>query len=133
VQCLGPEATEYLTSLLPAGTPVTLKYDEERIDPHGRTLAAIFIADGSLVNAETARQGLGAAVVIGDIDRFYPPVEEARDEAVVAERGLYSADVVCTVPAKVSAVTNAADSCTSVDIQATSTQRDTGGAPPRRL
>jgi micrococcal nuclease len=107
---------------------VTLKYDEKRIDPHGRTLAAIFIADGTLVNAEIARQGLGAVVVIGGNDRFYPPVEEARDEAVVAERGLYSADVVCTVPAKVRAVTNAADSFPGVDVQATSTQLDTGAS-----
>jgi micrococcal nuclease len=72
--------------------------------------------------------GLIAAVVIGDNDRFYPPVEEARDEAVVAERGLYSADVVCTVPAKVRAVTNAADSFTGVDVRATSAQLDTGAS-----
>lgn len=32
VQCLGPEASEHLASLIPVGTTVTLEYDEERTD-----------------------------------------------------------------------------------------------------
>ena len=89
VQCLGPEATEFLKSVLPAGTAVGLEYDEERIDQYDRTLAGVFTADGKLVNAEIARQGLAEAVIVGDNDRFYPPVEQARDEAMSAGRGLY--------------------------------------------
>jgi len=80
VQCLGPEATEFLKGLLPPGSAVTLEYDDERTDRFDRTLAAVFTSDGTLVNAEIARQGLAEAVVIGGNDRFYPPVEQARDE-----------------------------------------------------
>ena len=64
VQCLGPEATEFLKSVLPAGTAVRLEYNEERTDRYDRTLAAVFTPDGKLVNAEIARQGLGAPLVV---------------------------------------------------------------------
>ena len=89
VECLGPEATEFLTAQLPPGTAVTVEYDEERLDGRGRTLAGVFTAGGTLVNAEVARQGLAAVDVVGGNDRFYPEVERARDEAVAAGRGRY--------------------------------------------
>jgi micrococcal nuclease len=128
VQCLGPEATEFLKGLLPTGTMVTLEYDEERTDWRDRTLAGVFTADGKLVNAEIARQGLGEAVIVGDNDRFYPPVEQARDEALAAGRGLFSPDVACTVPAHVSEVVTAADDVPAVDGQATSVDLDGSAA-----
>lgn len=68
---------------------------------------------------------LGAAIVVGDNDRFFPEVERARDEAVAAGRGLYATDVACTVPAQVVALTA---STTSVDPQATAEQLDTSAA-----
>src|SRR4051794_7094791 len=101
VQCLGPEATAFLTGLLPPGTSVRLEYDRERTDRYDRTLAAVFSTDSTLVNAETARQGLAAVIVIDGNDRFYPPIAAARDEAVAAGRGLYSPDIACTVPGQV--------------------------------
>ena len=128
VQCLGPEATEFLKSMLLVGTAVGLEYDEERIDRYDRTLAAVFTPDGKLVNAEIARQGLAATMVIGDNDRFYPQVEQARAEAMAASRGLYSADVACTVPAQVEAATAATDSASPIDAQATSADLDTSVA-----
>lgn len=128
VQCLGPEATEFLKSLLPVGTAVGLEYDEERIDRYDRTLAAVFTSDGKLVNAEVARQGLAAAVVIGENDRFYLQVEQARDEAMAAGRGLYSADVACTVPAQVQAVTAETDGAPPIDAQSTSADLETSAA-----
>jgi|RhiMethySRZTD1v2_1073278.scaffolds.fasta_scaffold743706_1 endonuclease YncB( thermonuclease family) len=128
VQCLGPEATEFLKTVLPVGTTVGLEYDEERIDRYDRTLAAVFTSDGMLVNAEIARQGLAATMVIGDNDRFYPQVEQARAEAMAAGRGLYSTDVACTVPAQVGAATAAADGAAPINAQATSTDLDTSVA-----
>ena len=64
-------------------------------------------ADRTLVNAEVARQGFATAVVVGGNDRFYPPVAKASDEAAAAGRGLYSADIACTLPGRVEAVTSA--------------------------
>ncbi|MFH5822254.1 thermonuclease family protein [Georgenia sp. AZ-5] len=108
VQCLGPEATQFLRAMLPVGTEVTLEYDVERLDRYGRELAGVF-KDGSLVNAEIARQGLGVAVVYEPNDRFYPDVLAAQDEAVAAASGLYSPAIGCTIPAKVEAYEDGAE------------------------
>ena len=104
VQCLGPEASAHLTALLPPGAAVTLQYDDERTDRYGRTLAAVFMADGTLVNAEMTRAGFATSVVFGENDRFMSAVQAGQDEAAASERGLYSTDVECTVPAQVEAV-----------------------------
>ncbi len=58
VECLGPEATEKLESLTPPGTKVGLDFDVERMDKYDRVLAAVFIENQTLVNAERARVGL---------------------------------------------------------------------------
>lgn len=101
VQCMGPEATDFLLNLLPVGTEVRLAHDEERYDQYDRELAAVYL-DDLLVNAEIARAGLGKAIVVGDNDRFYAPVRAAQDEAADDETGLYSPDVECTVPGQLS-------------------------------
>jgi endonuclease YncB( thermonuclease family) len=106
VQCLGPEASDFLATLIPVGTTVKLEYDEEQTDRYDRTLAGVLTTDGTLVNAEVARAGLGRAVVYGDNDRFLPSVQAAQQEAAANGRGLYSADVGCTLPGQVQAVTD---------------------------
>lgn len=102
VQCLGPEAADYLTRLLPAGTSVTLEYDDRRQDLHDRDLAGVFL-EGRLLNAEIARAGYGTAKVYDGNDRFFEQVRQAQQEAVAGERGLYSPAIGCTVPAQVAA------------------------------
>jgi micrococcal nuclease len=103
-QCLGQEASAHLESLLPVGTPVRLEFDRERTDGYGRTLAGVFTGDGTLVNAEIARAGLAVPILIGSNDRFHLRVLAARDEAAAQRRGLFSADVACTLPGQVAAV-----------------------------
>ncbi len=103
VQCMGAEATAFLRRLLPQGTTVTLGYDDERTDRYGRELAGVFLR-GQLVNAEIARAGLGAAIVVGGNDRYYERVKQAQDEAVGAGRGLFGRDIACTLPAQITAV-----------------------------
>jgi micrococcal nuclease len=117
VQCLGPEAAKFLESLIPVGTTVTLEYDQERFDQYDRTLAGVYTANGALVNVEVARQGLATALVIGSNDRFYPPVLEAQKEAIADGRGLYSADVACTIPGQVAAVTSAVANLPAAEAQ----------------
>src|SRR5690606_37687278 len=80
VQCLGPEATAFLTERLPAGTEIELEYDEERLDRYDRTLAAVYESE-SLINAEIAAAGLGVPVYFAPNDRFLPEVEKASMEA----------------------------------------------------
>jgi endonuclease YncB( thermonuclease family) len=105
--CLGPEAAELVSSLIPVGANVLLEYDQVRTDRDGRTLAGVFTDGGVLVNAEVARAGLAAAVVVDGNARFLPAVESAQREAAEAGRGLYGAESACTLPGRTQAVTTA--------------------------
>jgi micrococcal nuclease len=84
VQCFGPEATEYTTTLLPAGTPIHLERDVVARDDFDRLLAYVYVAaDGTFVNLEIVRHGFARPLTIrpnvAHSDEF---VEAAR----VAER-----------------------------------------------
>lgn len=107
VECLGPEATALLEELLPPGTVVGLEYDQERTDRYDRTLAGVFREDGTLVNAEIARQGLGTPLDIAPNGRFLPPVEEAFAEAEEQQAGLLDPAQGCTIPAQLQQATSA--------------------------
>jgi micrococcal nuclease len=104
VECLGPEASEYLTTLLPVGAKVTLQYDEQRFDRYGRTLAAVYTSDDKFVSAEIARQGFGMAVAFGRNDKNYKTVLAAQKTAQTKFRGLYSKSVDCTIRTQVKAL-----------------------------
>lgn len=100
VECLGPQAADYLAEQLPPGTAVRLEFDAERHDRYDRTLAGVFAPNGTLVNAEIARKGLGIPVTYGNNVKFLPPVEAAYEEARAAKAGLFSETVDCTLPAQ---------------------------------
>ena len=102
VECLGPEASAFLKSLLPQGTSVELEYDGEKLDRYGRTLAGVWFRE-LLVNAEIARVGLGAPVQYNGQVKLLPLVEAAAEEAKRLEKGAYADDVSCGLPAQVGA------------------------------
>ena len=56
----GKEASAF-TERLAEGNPVRLEFGREREDAYGRTLAYVYLEDGTLLNAELIRQGLGTA------------------------------------------------------------------------
>jgi len=60
VQRFGKEASAF-TRRAVEGKPVRLKYDEDTRDKYGRTLAYVYLSDGTLLNAEIIRQGYGFA------------------------------------------------------------------------
>ncbi|WP_432559923.1 thermonuclease family protein [Granulicoccus sp. GXG6511] len=103
VECLGPEASAFLTNRLPAGTVIKLEYDEERRDKHGRLLAGVFESD-SLINAEIAAAGLGAPVVFEPNRRFYPEVRAASEDAQRNQVGAYAPNEECALPVQVAAL-----------------------------
>ncbi|QDG61950.1 hypothetical protein NIBR502770_17050 [Pseudarthrobacter sp. NIBRBAC000502770] len=120
VECLGPEASKYLEGLLPKGTQVRLEFDAERHDKYGRTLAGVFTADGSLVNAKIAQQGLGIPVEYGGNRRFLPPVTAAYEEARAAKTGLFSEGIGCTLPAQLAEATQGLETATAASPATTS-------------
>lgn len=60
VQRYGQEAGDF-TRRLVDGKRVRVEYDWERTDKYNRTLAYIYLLDGTFVNAEIVRQGYGFA------------------------------------------------------------------------
>lgn len=95
VQCLGPESTAALKSLVAPGQPVTLRYDKERRDRYDRVLAGVWVGD-TFVNAEMARLGLGEPVIFQPNVRFYNEVHAAWQEAKAAGRGQFASGLGCT-------------------------------------
>jgi len=87
VQRFGQEAAAF-TKRLVEGHEVRLEYDQQRTDKYGRTLAYVYLADGTFLNAEIIRQGYGFAYT-----RFpFKYLEEFRRlerEAREAKRGLW--------------------------------------------
>ncbi|WP_324651073.1 thermonuclease family protein [Georgenia sp. H159] len=99
-ECVHDKATAFLELRLPPGSTVTLEYDVEEHDRFGRVLAGV-VEDGTLVNEEIARNGLGVATLVEPNGRFHDDVLNAQRAAEVERLGLFSADIACTVPAQV--------------------------------
>jgi micrococcal nuclease len=65
VQCFGPEATRFTTSLLPVGARLHLERDVVARDDYGRLLAYIYLAsDGTFINLKIIRQGYARPLTI---------------------------------------------------------------------
>ncbi len=89
VEFFGREASAFTKRML-EGRTVRLEYDRERTDRYGRTLAYIYLPDGTLANAEIVRRGYGHAYTrfpFKHLDRFRALEREARNAA----RGLWAA------------------------------------------
>lgn len=86
VQCFGPEATAFTSSLLPEGTALHLERDVEARDAYGRLLAYVYRAgDGLFVNMEIIGQGYARPLTI-------PPNVAHADEFVTAARHAEATD-----------------------------------------
>lgn len=60
VEHFGKEAAAF-TRRMAEGRRVRLEFDQERHDRYGRTLAYVYLDDGTFLNAEIIRQGYGFA------------------------------------------------------------------------
>ena len=88
VEFFGREASAFTKRLL-EGQRVRLEYDRERTDRYGRTLAYVYLRDGTFANAEIVRRGYGHAYTrfpFRYLDRFRRLEREARE----AGRGLWA-------------------------------------------
>lgn len=102
VQCFGPQASAHLKATLRPGLTVRLVYEAgpdgtpdprrgARVDRFGRTLAYVFLTDGTFLNQALVEQGYARA-------RYYPPNDDhrrdfaaAQAKAQQARRGLWAA------------------------------------------
>jgi micrococcal nuclease len=97
VQRFGKEASDFTRHLVD-GKRVRVEYDWNRKDKYKRTLAYIYLSDGTLVNEEIIRQGFGFAYTrfpFKYMDRFRKTEREARTR----ERGLWAPTAPKATPA----------------------------------
>lgn len=88
VQSFGKEASAF-TRTLTLGKQVRVEYDQERTDRYRRTLAYLYLQDGTFVNREIVRQGYGHAYLSYPF-RFMESFRAAEREAREARRGLWA-------------------------------------------
>jgi micrococcal nuclease len=74
----GKESKDYLSGLL-TGKRVRLEYDIDRYDQYHRTLAYVFLEDGTFVNAELIKGGYAVVLTI-------PPNVKYADEFLKLQR-----------------------------------------------
>jgi micrococcal nuclease len=84
----GKEAKEYLTNLL-QGKSVKLEYDVTRVDQYGRTLAYVYLNDGTFVNAELVKNGYAMVMTIPPNVKFADLFVKLQQEARENNKGLW--------------------------------------------
>jgi len=89
VEFYGKEASAYVKDLL-IGKKVRLEFDVDRVDRYGRTLAYVFLKDGTFLNAELVKNGYAQIMTIPPnvkySEKFLKLEREARDN----NRGLWN-------------------------------------------
>lgn len=63
VEYYGREASDYAKSVL-TGNKVKLKFDVSRVDRYGRTLAYVYLKDGTFLNEDLIKKGYGQAMTV---------------------------------------------------------------------
>ena len=85
---LAHKAKKVLADLV-QGKRVRLEYDKLRYDRYGRTLAYLFLLDGTNLSQEMVRQGLAHVYTIPPNLRFREELLAAQREAIAAHRGVW--------------------------------------------
>jgi micrococcal nuclease len=89
VQYFGKEASAF-THRMAQGRSVRLEYDQDTRDRYGRTLAYVYLQDGTFLNAEIIRQGYGHAYTRFPF-RYQAEFLALEREARAQGRGLWAA------------------------------------------
>ncbi|GAA1343299.1 thermonuclease family protein [Arthrobacter roseus] len=119
VECMGLEATSFLKQLTPPGTKVGLDYDVEREDRYGRTLAAVFLADETFVNAEIVKNGFGVPAVFEPNRKYYDQVLAAQGDAEQSQAGLYDDAAECSLPSELDNAVEALEAAAELPVGTT--------------
>jgi micrococcal nuclease len=90
VECFGPEASDRMNALLPAGTTVRLVRDVEARDRYGRLLAYVYRdRDGLFVDLAMVTDGYAGPLAIGPNLAHRRELDAAAADAQAAHRGLW--------------------------------------------
>ncbi|MDQ2657810.1 MAG: thermonuclease family protein, partial [Bacteroidota bacterium] len=84
----GREAKDYLTDML-RDKDVRLEYDVDETDRYGRTLAYVYLRDGTFVNAELVKRGYAMVLTVPPNVMFADEFVDLQRQARNKERGLW--------------------------------------------
>ena len=84
----GREASDYLTRLI-GGKKVRLEYDAGRFDRYGRTLAYVFLEDGTFVNAKLVRDGYATIMTVPPNVKYADTFLKLERKARKQKRGMW--------------------------------------------
>ena len=89
-ECYGARAGGFVRRVLD-GSRLRLEFDEERIDPYGRTLAYAYLEDGRMLNELLVRRGFATVTIYDPNDRYEARLRRAEASARAGGAGLWSA------------------------------------------
>ena len=85
----GKEAKEYVTKLI-SGKKVKLEFDVGRYDQYHRTLAYVYLEDGTFLNAELVKQGYAMVMTVPPNVKFAEIFVRLQQEAREQGKGLWN-------------------------------------------
>jgi micrococcal nuclease len=89
-ECYGAAASRFTKSVLPPGRRVRYRVGVEEHDRYGRTLAYVWLRDGTFVNELLAERGYASPLTIPPNDDYARVFLRAARRARQASRGLWS-------------------------------------------
>ena len=95
VEYYGKEASAFMKSLL-EGKNVILEYDVERKDRYGRTLAYVYLEDGTFVNALLVEEGYAQVATYPPNVKYAEKFSKLQREAREQNKGLWNKDSLKT-------------------------------------
>jgi len=88
IQALGKRAKSFTENLC-RGKKVSLEFDVDKKDKYGRTLAYVYLEDGTFVNAEIVKEGYAQIMTIPPNVRYARLLQALEQEARKDKRGLW--------------------------------------------
>lgn len=90
-ECYGPEASDYVSSLLPAGSTVRLERDVTDTDRYGRLLRYVYLEDGRMLNELLLEGGYAKLYNSEDEEQYEQRLRAVEARARKAGAGLWTA------------------------------------------
>jgi micrococcal nuclease len=84
----GTESSDYMTRLI-GGKRVRLEYDAGRFDQYGRTLAYVYLEDGTFVNADLVKNGYATVMTTPPNVKYADTFVELAGKARKHKKGLW--------------------------------------------
>lgn len=85
----GNESKQFMTTLID-GKKVRLVYDVDYHDQYGRTLAYVYLKDGTFVNAELVKKGYGMVMTVPPNVKYADKFLQLERKARKRNRGLWN-------------------------------------------